>query len=132
MRELLSRGADVQARSSIGRTALHLASFCGRVEAVRELFQRAVLPDVNAQAVDGDTPLIEACMGGHLMTATLLIGFGADLALRSNDGSSALRAAKWRKAQDALPPAAGAAPVSAEARAEHAAVVALLKVHGAP
>jgi len=65
------------------------------------------------------------------MAATLLIGFGVDLALLSNAGWSALRLAEWRVAQDAAPPAAGAAPPSSAQRKEHADLVMLLKMHGA-
>ena len=141
MRELLARGADVNARSNDGRTALHEASYDGRAEAMRELLM--LRPDINAQDGDGYTPLIDACSQGHLMAATLLIGHGANLALLDNAGHSALSWAEWRVQQDALapaappaaPPAAGAAPLPAVVtpaqRAEHTALVTQLKLHGA-
>ena len=75
---------------------------------------------------------MNACSHGHLMAATILIGAGADLALLSNAGRSALRLAEWRVAQDAAPPAAGAAPPpTAAQREEHKLVVTMLKMHGA-
>jgi ankyrin repeat protein len=100
-------------------------------------------PDINVQDGDGRTPLIMACSQGHLMAATILIGAGADLALLTNAGQSALFWAEWRVQQDAVapaappaaPPAAGAAPtpavVTPAQRAEHTALVAQLKLHGA-
>jgi hypothetical protein len=72
-----------------------------------------------------------------------LIGAGANLVLLSNAGHSALFCAERRVQRDALapaappaaPPAAGAAPpravVTEAERAEHKAIVALLKAHGA-
>ena len=141
VRELLARGADVNARDNDGRTALHAASINGRAEAMRELLM--LRPDINAQTGSGVTPLIDACSQGHLMAATLLIGHGADLALLDNAGHSALFLAEWLVQEDAqaptappaAPPAAGAAPppavVTEAERAEHRAIVALLKARGA-
>ena len=141
MRELLARGADVNARSNDSRTALHVASTFGHAEAMRELLM--LRPDINAQDGDGNTPLIDACYVGHLMAATLLIGLGANLALLDNAGLPALFWAEWRVQRDALapaappaaPPAAGAAPprdvITVAQRAEHNALVAVLKAHGA-
>jgi hypothetical protein len=143
VRELLVRGADVNARDNDGFTALHVASYNGRADSMRELLKRHDV-DINAQNGSGDTPLITACFQGHLIAATLLIGHGADLALLSNTGRSALFWAKRRVQHDALaplvapaaPPAAGAAPppavVTEAQREEHKAVVALLKLHHAP
>jgi ankyrin repeat protein len=142
VRELLARGADVNARDNHGRSALHAASYNGRAEAMRELLKRHDV-DINAQDGVGDTPLIDACAQSHLMAATFLIGAGADLALVNNAGRSALFHAEHRVRQDvhapaappAAPPAAGAAPppavVTEAQRAEHKALVAVLKAHGA-
>jgi len=87
--------------------------------------------NVNAQSNSGLTPLMYACLEGHLMAVTLLIGHGANLAVLSNVGNSALQYAEWRVAQDAAPPAAGAAPATAAQREQHLALVALLKASAA-
>jgi len=130
VRELLARGADVNARNNDGVTALHMASSNGRAEALRELLKRDGV-NVNAQDNVGDTPLMDACSYGHLMAATLLIGHVANLALLNNAGRLALHFAERRVARDSAPPAAGAEPVAAALRAQHAALVAMLKGHGA-
>jgi ankyrin repeat protein len=141
VRELLTFGADVNTRNDGGCTALHWASSYVRAEAMRELL--VLRPDINAQGGAGVTPLMDACVQGHLMAATILIGHGANLALLNNAGQSALSVAEWRVRQDAVapaappaaPPAAGAAPppavVTEAQRAEHKALVAVLKAHGA-
>ena len=136
VRELLARGADVNARRSDGVTALHMASDNGYAAAVRELLRR---PDasVNAQADDGGTPLMDACSWGHLMAATLLIGHGANLALLNNAGESALHLAEMRVEQDDEEPDEddeddeGEAQLRAARHEEHRGIVALLKVHRA-
>jgi hypothetical protein len=106
-----------------------MASWMGHAEVVRELLSRSAA--VNAQADNGATPLICACIEGQLAAATLLLDAGADLALLTNAGWSALRCAEHRVAADAAPPAAGAAPPTAAEVAEHKALVALLKARGA-
>ena len=129
VRELLARGADANARSNGGFTALHQASWKGHAEVVRELLARGAA--VNARANNGRTPLISACGAGHLAAATLLLDAGADLALLTNAGWSALRFAERRVAVDAAQPAAGAAPPTSAQIVEHKALVALLKARGA-
>ena len=130
--KLLERGADTGARTTyLGMTALHFASANERPGSIRELLWH-MKEGLDARDDLGRSPLLVGCREGNLLATITLIKFHANLAAFDNDGHSALWHAEWRVAQDALPPAAGAAPVSAEARAEHAAVVALLKVHGAP
>ena len=120
----------MNARNNHGRTALHLASYEGHAEALRELLKRHDV-DVNAQMNNGSTPLMDACLAGHLMAATALIGLGADLALLDNAGHSALWWAERRVARDAVPPAAGAEPLNVAQREQHKGIVAMLKTHGA-
>ena len=142
IRELLARGADVSARANDGSTALHAASANGHAEALRELLKR---PDValNAQTTTGFTPLMETCLQGHLMAATLLIGNGADLALLNNAGESALRIAEELVASDEEEGDEGddeddeddnedATPPRDARHEEHRCLVAQLKAHHAP
>ena len=129
VRELLTGGADANARANDGVSALHLASAFGGAEVVRELLARGA--PLNAQANNGGTPLICACDNGHLAAATLLLDAGADFALLTNTGRSALWWAERRVRADDEEPAEGAKPPTAALRAEHKAVVALLKARGA-
>ena len=104
VRALLAAGADVRARNNHNRTALHWASYHGRTEALRELL-KSHDAELNAQDDDGDSPLMDACTKGHLMAATALIAFGADVNLLNNAGRSPLayaRALPQSKAQRAL------------------------------
>ena len=99
VRALLAAGADVRARNNRSYTALHWASYHGHTEALRELL-KSHDAELNAQDEDGDTPLTDACAMGHLMAATLLISFGADINLLNHAGASALQVAETLSAED--------------------------------
>ena len=88
---------------------------------MRELLKRHNV-GINAQDVVGSTPLMFACWEGHLTAATIVIGAGADLALRDNDGRSALDWAEWRVEEDALAPPGAADPPPVKAQREHKAL----------
>jgi len=62
VRLLLGRGANVDAESSDGRTALHLASYEGRTEIVRLLLDHGANPD--AKDKEGRTPMEVVSAGG--------------------------------------------------------------------
>ena len=123
VRALLAAGADVRARNNPNRTALHWASYKGRTEALRELLRRHDA-ELNAQDNNGFTALMEACEQGHLMAATALIAFGADVKLLNHAGESALRLAECRMARDS-------AAASKKVKDEHKVLVAQLKLHRA-
>ena len=141
VRELLARGADVNARDNIGGTALHEASSNGHAEAQRELLKRDGV-NVNAQDNDGSTPLMDACLDGHLMAATLLIAHGANLALLDINGDSALAVAEQLVEDDEGEDGEGKEGEAEDAKRErlsaraklheqHRFLVATLKAHGA-
>ena len=99
------------------------------IEVVRELLARGAAP--NARTNNRHTPLIDAYGRGQLAAATLLLDAGADVALLTNTGRSALLWAERRMQLDDEEPEEGAEPPTAAQRAEHKAVVALLKARGA-
>ena len=130
MRELLARGADVNARSINGKTAMLLAGMLNNIEALRELLECSGA-SVDTQDSGGLTPLMRACAFGHLAAAALLLDRGANVALLDNIGISALRIAKHCVWQDAAPPVAGAEPPTAAQLQEHRDLVKLLEARGA-
>jgi len=80
VRDLLDRGADVDARDSHGQTALMLAAHAGHREIVEVLIARRA--NLNATAKYGLSALMLALVAGHTQVAGLLVGAGADVSLR--------------------------------------------------
>lgn len=78
---LLERGANVNARSAIGRTALLIASGVpGAAPVVEMLLDRGASPSEKAQALLGEvTPLVLAAYSGDEATFRLLVARGADV-----------------------------------------------------
>jgi ankyrin repeat protein len=72
---LLSKGADVNAKTKKGATALHHAAYQGHLEMVQYLVSRGA--DVNVRDQGGDSPLTWAEMAGHDDVAAFLRGQGA-------------------------------------------------------
>ena len=98
---LIALGADVNARSTDGRSALHIAaSWDLRAEAANvEAMTAALLKagaEVDTQNEDGETPLMLAAETGHLCAAKLLIKHGARLDIRNNAGLMAAEIAEDR------------------------------------
>ncbi len=73
---LLGQGADVNASTRYGATALHYASDKGHFEAVKLLLSRGAQVNVNDNFY-GETPLTWSLSNGHLGIAKLLIEAGA-------------------------------------------------------
>ncbi len=70
VRELLARGAAVDAVEDAGCTPLYIASQNGHLEVVCELLARGALPGV--AATNGATALSRATANGHAAIAQLL------------------------------------------------------------
>ena len=82
VRELLERGADVDARDRYGQTGLMLAAHAGCRDVVAVLVEHGVSLDVTAKF--GLSALMLAVVAGHVEIARLLVRAGADLSLKGS------------------------------------------------
>jgi protein-serine/threonine kinase len=82
---LIENGANLEARSSIGRTPLHLASLRGHTDVARVLIENGA--DINCQDEESYTPLHYASEMGNSEVAAVLVEKGADVNLRNNLGA---------------------------------------------
>ena len=108
VRCFLLRGFDVNARDSMGFTALHYAAWCGHTKVARLLIDKGA--DVNAkddsggvlevtvaegqmkvfQPLIGWTPLHYASVFGNTQVTKLLIANGADVSAKTKGGHTPL------------------------------------------
>ena len=93
VRELLGRGAAIEARDRLGRTALALAAKEGRTRVAELLIERGA--SVNTRAISGATPLFFATEADHSSTAKYLLAQGADVSLPGAGGLTPLMAAAF-------------------------------------
>lgn len=94
VRALLASGADPNAATAYGQTALMAAASQGDTEVVRMLLDAGA--HINARKEDGFTPLICAVFFGHTDVVRLLLRSGADLNATDALGSTAQRWASSR------------------------------------
>ena len=85
---LLSEGADVNAKDSLGRTPLLLAVEKGDVNMALALLQAGA--NINAQAANKDTPWLLAGASGRTEILALMVSKGPDFAIRNRYGGNAL------------------------------------------
>ena len=92
-KELISKGADVNAKTNYGLTALHLATENGHLEVAKLLIKKGM--DVNAKTnyCWTATALHRAAFKGSVDFAKLLINKGADVNAKTNYGWTALHLA---------------------------------------
>jgi len=86
----------VDQRSGDGFTALHLASFFGRLRVAQELLDGGADPNARASGSIRVQPLHSACAAGHEQIARLLVEHGADPNGREDGGSTPLHGAAAR------------------------------------
>jgi tetratricopeptide (TPR) repeat protein len=142
VRELLAAGADVNARTKNGGTALIDAAYGGHLDVVRALLDAHADPNLTLQ--DGSTALMAAAGKGHREIIQALVRAGADVNAGGDTGGTALMEAAYAGKTDAVAIllAAGADPKIANpegltalmgaALGGHTAVVELLLKAGAP
>lgn len=104
---LIAEGADVNARSELGETALMLAAARGRLEFMSLLLDRGA--DVNAATDAGNTALMFAAARGQVDAARLLLDRGARLNHVNKYGLGATDWAKWSERRSELLALFGAA-----------------------
>jgi ankyrin repeat protein len=88
-RSLVELGADINARSKTGSTALIGAASRGNIDAVRSLLANNANPNL-ADNKDGRTPLIVATMEGHTEVVRALLSSGADPNKKDKSGNTAI------------------------------------------
>ena len=94
IKELLKKGADVNASDKYGRTALMMAARLGTLDVVKCLVEHGA--DFEAKDKDGWTALIKAAIFGKLDVVKCLAECGADLDVKDKNGRTALmKAANW-------------------------------------
>ncbi|SPJ73383.1 uncharacterized protein FTOL_03113 [Fusarium torulosum] len=87
---LIERGADVEAKTRMGNTALHLAQSAEAVETLVKM--EANLDALNCK---GETPLISACVNGLVDVPEQLVDEGTTLTPQDNHKRTALHSACW-------------------------------------
>jgi len=82
------------------RLLIHWAALGGRQQLLDLLFSRADAPSVDVTDDIGATPLILACLNGSLTCVVFLLGHGAEINARNNQGHSGFQyaASKGHKA----------------------------------
>ena len=95
VRDLIAKGANVDAVDSSGDPLLFEAVWRGHVEITRLLVEAGA----NVDAVDssGDPLLFEAVWRGHVEITRLLVEAGANVDAVDSSGDSILREATWRR-----------------------------------
>ncbi|CAD7701665.1 unnamed protein product [Ostreobium quekettii] len=88
LKEVLVKGADINAADEHGNTALHLAAIVGKEASVLELVRSGAKLDERNQ--DGRTPLNCVCIEGHLSIIKILVDARANVGCKAHNGSTPL------------------------------------------
>jgi uncharacterized protein len=81
---LINAGSDLEARDSMGRTALHITALHGLKEGAAILLEN--MANINARDSAGDTPLHIASRFRHTEFINLLLEYGADTHIKNHIG----------------------------------------------
>lgn len=94
IRDLLSKGTNIEASDGNGRTALLVATHGNKVHAAKALIEAGA--DVNAKDNINDSPYLYAGARGHLEILKMTLVHGADLKSTNRYGGTALIPASER------------------------------------
>ena len=100
IKELLKKGADVNASYKYGDTALTRAAIDGQLDVVKCLAECGA--DLEAKDKDGETALMKAAIWGHIEVVKYLAECGVDMEAKDVNGDTALDIAKNRKRHDCV------------------------------
>ena len=100
IKELLKKGADVNASDKYGDTALMVAATLGKLDIVKCLVELGA--DLEAQDKNGRTALMKAARDGYLEVVEYLVQNGADLEAKDKYGRTALNTAKYHGRDDCV------------------------------
>ena len=91
VRESIVNGADVNAKSNRGWTALHDAAWYGYVDVVKVLIEKGA--NINAKDKDGWTVLHDAAYKGHVDVVKILIENGVNVNAKNKNNETAVEIA---------------------------------------
>lgn len=100
VKQLIERGANVDARSNHNLTPLIEAAHLGHLEVVKILVQNGV--DVNTATKKGWTALMWSGEKGHVEVVRFLLQSGADKSLKNNLGKTAVEIAEAKGQQEVV------------------------------
>uniref|UniRef100_A0A287D1D6 Uncharacterized protein n=1 Tax=Ictidomys tridecemlineatus TaxID=43179 RepID=A0A287D1D6_ICTTR len=91
IKELISKGADVNVKDFAGWTALHEACNHGYYDVAKQLL--AAGAEVNTKGLDDNTPLHDAANNGHYKVVKLLLRYGGNPQQSNRKGETPLKVA---------------------------------------
>lgn len=97
---LLSKGADVNERNSLGVTPLMAACYKGTIDMAKLFLESGA--DINATTPKGLTPLMGAVQAGHRELVKFLLSKGADANMKEELGLNAYQLATVREQHDMM------------------------------
>jgi len=101
IRTLVDQGANINAKTSSGDTALTIAGWdTNDLALITQLVENGA--DVNVQNNNGDSPLMDAAYLGKLSILQYLLESGANPSLQNNRGFTALDRAKNKKTRNLI------------------------------
>jgi len=88
VKELINKGADIEAKNNDGKTSLMIASNNGHSEVVKLLLEKGA--DIEAKNENGRTSLMMASHKGHSEIVKLLLENGANIEAKNVNGETSL------------------------------------------